>query len=140
MSKLTTNSNKPPRTPDQINASRANGSKPLGPTTPQGKLRVSRNRMIHGFRSQFICLTKEDKSAYDDHLNAYLAVYTPANKVEADLIGLLASSMWQFMRYKSVEVALCDLEACNLDEEELRLDWLGMDAYGRLALALAFNR
>ena len=123
------------RTDAQNTASRANGAKSQGPTTPAGKAKIKLNRMTHGFRSQHICLTKEDNIAYTEHLDAYLGVYSPINKVEQDLVGLLASSMWQLMRYNSVEVALCDLEDGSLDTEEIYDEWLGMNEYARLALA-----
>ena len=134
MSKSSSNLNRP-RTDAQNQASRANGAKSQGPTSPAGKAKIKLNRMTHGFRSQHICLTKEDNTAYTEHLDAYLGVYTPINKVEQDLVGLLASSMWQLMRYNSVEVALCDLEDGSLDTEEIYDEWLGMNEYARLALA-----
>ena len=122
------------RSSAQAEASRTNGSKSQGPITIEGKSKVSRNRTTHGFRSSSITLNDEDKPAYDAHFTAYLARYTPADQVEEDLVGLLASSMWQLMRFTSMEAALFDLEVARLDR---RIDDIlpGLDQWGRLALA-----
>jgi hypothetical protein len=122
------------RSPAQADQSRINGSKSHGPITPQGKCKVSRNRMAHGFRAKSIALCNEDKEVYDKHLDAYLARYTPADKVEEDLVGLLASSMWQLMRNNSIEVALFDIEMTGVNDE-IEAKFVTMDQYGRLALA-----
>jgi hypothetical protein len=142
MSTITTNTqtnpgtgrNKKPRTEAQIAASRANGAKSNGPITPEGKIVSCWNRMTHGFRSNAITLVSEDANAYDRHLDAYLARYTPIDKTEEDLVGLLASSMWQVMRNNSIEVALFELEITGVNEE-IEGGYEHMDQYGRLALA-----
>src|SRR5579863_1597381 len=129
----TTNTKKT-RSEAQIVQSRLNGAKSNGPVTADGKCKISKNRMIHGFRSNSITLGNEDRPAYDDHLNAYLARYTPIDKVEEDLVGLLASNMWQLMRLNSIEVALFDIEISGIDVD-LHGTFETMDEYGRLALA-----
>ena len=126
---------KPPRSEAQIAASRANGSKSNGPVSIEGKSTVSTNRMTHGFRATGITLAKEDASCYNNHLDAYITRYNPTDKVESDLVGLLASSMWQVMRSNSIEVALFDLEIAGLNKKELEDQFDHMDDYGRLALA-----
>ena len=129
--------NKKTRSEAQSEASRTNGSKSQGPVTEQGKERICMNRMTHGFRSNVITLSTEDKPAYDHHLDSYLIRYAPKDKTEEDLVGLLASSMWQIMRNNSIEVALFELEiagvAANLDERIRHIDQYGL-------LALAFKK
>ena len=112
----------------------SNGAKSKGPVTPTGKCSVSHNRMTHGFRANSIPLHTEDRAAYDAHLTAYLTRYTPTDKVEEDLVGLLASNMWQLMRNNSIEVALFDLEISGV-KCELEGVFETMDEFGRLALA-----
>jgi hypothetical protein len=131
---MSTPTSKKPRTEAQIAASRANGAKSNGPTTPEGKIVSCWNRMTHGFRSNAITLVSEDAQAYDSHLDAYLARYTPIDKTEEDLVGLLASSMWQVMRNNSIEVALFEIEITGVNEE-IKGEFEHMDQYGRLALA-----
>ncbi|HEY3743774.1 MAG TPA: hypothetical protein VGL53_28210 [Bryobacteraceae bacterium] len=131
---MSTTTDKKPRTEAQIAASRANGAKSNGPTTPEGKIVSCWNRMTHGFRSNAITLVSEDADAYDRHLDAYLARYTPVDKTEEDLVGLLASSMWQIMRNNSIEVALFEIEITGVNEE-IKGEFEHMDQYGRLALA-----
>ena len=123
-----------PRSAAQLAASRANGTKSLGPKSPNGKAKVSSSRISHGFRANNIPLANENRDAYAEHLDAYLARYTPIDKVELDLVGLLATNMWQLMRINSMEVALFDLEMCGV-EPEVHRDYKTMDEYGRLALA-----
>src|SRR5450432_3317700 len=90
--------------------------------------------MVHGFRSNSITLSNEDPIAYDHHLDAYLTRYTPIDKTEEDLVGLLASNMWQFMRINSIELSLFELEIAGVVAcDEAKFD--GMDEYGLLALA-----
>jgi hypothetical protein len=125
---------KQPRSAAQAAASRNNGSKSKGPTTEAGKAASSHNRVSHGFRASHVCLQNEDAIAYEDHLAAYIASYAPIDKPEADLVGLLASNMWQIMRNNSIEVALFDIEISNLGDE-IRRTFENMDEYGRIALA-----
>ena len=122
------------RSAAQSSASRANGAKSQGPATSAGKAKVSSNRMSHGFRANNIPLANENREAYTTHHEAYIARYTPIDKVEDDLVGLLATNMWQLMRINSMEVALFDLEMAAL-EPEIARDYKTMDEYGRLALA-----
>ena len=126
--------NKPARIPAQLIASRTNGAKSKGPITPAGKSRISSNRMTHGFRSNSITLANEDHQAYDRHLDAYLLRYTPIDKPEEDLVGLLASNMWQIMRNNSIEVALFELEISGV-VTDIEGEFETMDQYGLLALA-----
>lgn len=123
------------RTPAQAAASRANGSKSLGPTTPEGKCKTQTAHMVHGFRSAHMAIHSEDHAAYDAHLDSYLATYAPINKVEADLVSLVALNMWQIMRNSAIEVALFDLEVAAIDADDLDGKFKSMDQYGRLALA-----
>ena len=114
--------------------SRVNGSKSNGPSSPAGKQASKEANMVHGFRSSTIAIHSEDKEAYDAHLDSYLARDQPIDKVESDLVGLLAVNMFQIMRITSIEAALFDLEIALMDAEaDDTFD--RMDNYGRLALA-----
>ena len=124
----------PNRSDAQTAASRANGSKSLGPTSPEGKAKVSHNRVTHGFRSSSIPLSTEDRPAYDHQLQSYLDRYNPLDQVEEDLVGLLAANMWNVKRLNSIESALFDLAILEADEE-IHKDFTKMDEWGRLALA-----
>ena len=124
-----------PRTPAQIEASRANGAKSHGPSTDQGKDAIRNNGIVHGFRACSAALAKENPTAYEAHLAAYMNRYQPVDKVEQDLVGLLAASMWQIMRNTAIEVALFDLEIAHLDEAAIQREYAHFDEVGRLALA-----
>ena len=125
---------KPGPTPAQLIAARTNGAKSKGPVTAQGKSRLCQNRMVHGFRSNSITLVNEDRDAYDRHLDAYLSRYTPIDKTEEDLVGLLASNMWQIMRNNSIEISLFELEMAAV-QHKINGHYEGLDQYGLLALA-----
>ena len=114
----------PNRSDAQIDASRTNGANP----------KASHNRVTHGFRSSSIPLSTEDRPAYDHQLQSYLDRYNPIDQVEEDLVGLLASNMWDVKRLKSIETALFDLAMLDADEE-IHKDFTKMDEWGRLALA-----
>jgi hypothetical protein len=86
---------KRPRTEAQIAASRANGALSVGRKSPEGIAKSALNSITHGFRAKFIALNNENREAYTAHLDAYIARYSPADKVEDDLVGLLATNMWQ---------------------------------------------
>src|SRR5882724_1665015 len=132
--------NTQPRSAAQAAASRLNGAKSHGPTSPEGKSTVSSTRMVHGFRSaNFITLSTEDHDVYDAHLDAYLARYAPIDKVEQDLVGLLASQMWQLMRNNSIEVALFEIEISGV-AFHIEGKFEDMDQYGILALAFKKSR
>ncbi len=122
------------RSQSQIDASRANGAKSQGPVTAEGLENSKRSRLTHGFRSSTLTLSIEEKEEYDAHLAAYLKKYAPQDKIEEDLVGLAASSMWNYMRLCSVEVALLEYELINVNE------WIEskneeVDEAGRLARA-----
>ena len=125
----------PPRSAAQIEASRANGAKSKGPITAEGKAIVATNRIIHGFHSMSITLANESQNDYDAHLASYFDRYAPIDKVEAELVGLLAANMWQVMRINTIEIALFDLEISALDEVAVKKRYAQMDDCGRLALA-----
>jgi hypothetical protein len=124
------------RSQAQIDASRANGALSTGPTTQAGRQASNRSRITHGFRSNTLTLSNEDKEQYDQHLDAYLAKYQPQDKVQEDLVGLAASSMWNYMRLSSVEVCLLEMDLADaVAELEERNQEDYVDEAGRLALA-----
>ena len=67
------------RSEAQIAASRSNGSKSNGPTTPEGKSKVKYNRVIHGFRGNALPLSTEDRAPYD--LQLQLSFLLPTLKI-----------------------------------------------------------
>jgi len=60
----------------KLASNRRNSLKSTGPRTPDGKRRVSRNAIRHGFYSKWLLVRhadgKEDESEYDD---SYAAIY-----------------------------------------------------------------
>jgi hypothetical protein len=64
-------------TEHQQNASRANGSKSRGATTPEGKLASSRNAITHGMLSTTIVLNGESADRFLGLLAALLEEFQP---------------------------------------------------------------
>ena len=126
--------NKARRSANQADASRLNGAKSSGATTPAGKLKIHHAHMTHGFSGPNVCVHTEDQDAFTAHINAYIARFAPIDKVELDLVSLIATNMWQVMRLTAVEVALADFDISNI-ESFYEGKYEEMDQYGRLALA-----
>lgn len=90
---------------------RINGAKSHGPTSPQGKLRSSLNRLQHGRYSKYLCvLHVEDHDAYDRLIADLIAQYRPKDRVEFRLIIQLASVEWRKERLDALDVAIIDNE------------------------------
>ena len=65
----------PTRTPAFLAANRANAQKCAGPRTPEGKARVARNALRHGFRAwSFRSLLGKSRRAWDEFIRLYRAL------------------------------------------------------------------
>jgi hypothetical protein len=94
----------------QQNASRANGSKSRGPTTPAGKLASSRNAITHGMLSTTVVLNGESTDRFLNLLTALLDEFQPQTPFEQSLIENMAVSRWRQMRIWGMEKASMEHE------------------------------
>ena len=62
--------NKARRSANQADASRLNGAKSSGATTPAGKLKIHHAHMTHGFSGPNVCVYTEDQDAFTAHIYA----------------------------------------------------------------------
>lgn len=91
--------------------SRINGARSKGPKTREGKLRSSMNHFIHGRRSQyFTVLKEEDQSAFLALRTDLVRALRPANPLERRLVNELASIEWRLQRLAMMETAVLDHE------------------------------
>jgi hypothetical protein len=94
----------------QQNASRANGSKSRGPTTPEGKLASSRNAITHGMLSSTIVLNGESTDRFLGLLADLFEEFQPQTPFEQSLIENMAVARWRQMRIWGMEKASMEHE------------------------------
>ena len=98
------------RTEKQIEASRANGARSNGPTTPEGKVVSSRNATTHGLTSRHpLLLNVEQQSAFQDHLVGYINWLKPVGPVETDVVEEMVTTQWRRQRGEAMEATLVQL-------------------------------
>src|SRR5882724_470425 len=90
----------------RIQASRSNGSKSRGPTTPEGKQHSSGNATSHGLLSDCLVLPGELRAGFDALLAEYLARFGPRDGVELSIIEEMTACYWRMRRAWSIEYGL----------------------------------
>jgi hypothetical protein len=93
------------RTDKQIEASRINGQKSLGPITEEGKATSSLNAVRHGLLSNTLVLPGESAERFIELLVEILDEHCPANRTELKLVEGLAVAEWRRSRLLGVETA-----------------------------------
>ena len=97
------------RSPAQIEASRRNGARSRGPTTPEGKARASRNALKHGLTAMHhLVLEDEAPSELEEMTARLMAEVAPMSEIEARIARRLAIAFWKGERAERIEVALFD--------------------------------
>ena len=95
---------------NKSDTARINGSKSRGPVTPEGKAKSSRNALRHGLTAGFAVLPHEDKSDFEQLLDALIARYQPADEPEMELVHAMAVARWRLRRIGTLESCLFDNE------------------------------
>jgi hypothetical protein len=90
----------------QITANQANAQHSTGPRTPEGRARVSQNRITHGLTSGNVLLPGEDPAAYDALLGSLVVGHVPATATERALVESIAHNQWRLERIARWEAAL----------------------------------
>ena len=109
-------------TKKQQTASRINGARSKGPTSPEGAARSSLNRLTHGMCSKVLILPGEDPREYDLLRQGFVDDWKPQGATEVTLVDQLAKSTWFLRRadrsnYSNVSTAMRDAVAL-LDETQ----------------------
>src|SRR3954468_3157882 len=111
-------------TPAQAEASRRNGARSLGPTTPEGKARAALNGTRHGLRgSTFALLPDEDPAAWAAVLAGYLARLRPADAAELACVERLAACDWREARLLRLEAEMLFTPPADTSEPHPRPGW-----------------
>jgi len=92
---------------NQIRANRENSQLSTGPKTPEGKAKVSLNRLGHGLASgRHYILADEDPNEYAELLQGILDSFRPANSFEEVLVNQISEAQWSLRRIGSREQQL----------------------------------
>ena len=106
-------------TEKQRQASRANGARSRGPSTPQGKLNSSRNSFRHGLLAGTVVLEVESKGRFLELAKELFAEYQPATPTETMLVETMAAARWRLLRTWGLQKAALDhdIAACRQDSD-----------------------
>ncbi len=83
-----------PISPSKLTANRANAQKSTGPTSAEGKAKVSQNRTSHGLTGTFRVRSTENQEMYEKLLNDFVEAEQPAGEVELQLVRKMTEHTW----------------------------------------------
>ncbi len=92
----------------RILASRANGARSLGPVTPEGKARSSRNALRHGLLAKCVVLSNESPAGFQELHDQFVNRFGPADGVEDGLLEEMIAASWRLRRVWALETRLLD--------------------------------
>ncbi|MCE5308492.1 MAG: hypothetical protein LLG20_12705 [Acidobacteriales bacterium] len=92
----------------RILASRANGARSLGPVTPEGKARSSRNALRHGLLAKYVVLSNESPAGFQELHDQFTNRFGPADGVEDGLLEEMVAATWRLRRVWALETRLLD--------------------------------
>jgi hypothetical protein len=90
----------------KVLASRANGARSNGPSTPLGKQRSSQNALRHGLLARCVVLENESRESFETLLGQHLDRFQPADGVEFGMIEEMVSSYWRMRRAWALETRM----------------------------------
>jgi hypothetical protein len=108
--------NKKPRSPRQLQASIANGSKSKGPKTPEGKSRLGGTNLRHGFYARAVVLDGESTARFKNLLATFSVDHEPKTRTQELIVEKMAVIQWRLMRIWSYQRATVEMQAATLAE------------------------
>ncbi len=107
----------------QITANRANAVLSTGPTSSQGRAKVSHNALKTGLTGRTVLLPADDVAAYQAHTDRIFKLHSPEADEEKRLTQSLADTLWRLERIPSLEAGIYaigrrELAAQFADEED----------------------
>ena len=109
----------------RVLASRANGARSLGPSTPEGKLRSSQNALRHGLLSRCIVMDNESLASFEALWLQHLESLQPVGGVELGMVEEMVAAYWRMRRAWAIETRMLE-DAGAIQEGE-------SDPLGRIA-------
>ena len=82
---------------------RSNAQHSTGPITEEGKQRSRMNAYRHGLTGQVSVMNEEDRIAYDDFTQPFIAELKPVGVVELQHAQLIAQGHWRLNRIAALE-------------------------------------
>ena len=89
----------------QINANRRNAKRSTGPTSIQGKNKVSQNAITHGIFAASPLLPNENTEEFKELCQGIADVYPPVDELAAGLMERIVLCLWRQKRLRVAEAA-----------------------------------
>jgi hypothetical protein len=102
----------------QLAANRANAQHSTGPTSPEGKAKVSLNAVKTGLTGRTVLLSSEEAEPYKALLADYEKLLQPVNVEERALVQSIVDCRWRLDRIPGLEMALLTI---------IRNEWIARD-------------
>lgn len=102
----------------QLAANRANARKSTGPRTQAGKERSRMNALKHGLLAKSVLLEHEDPAEWEALCEALFMRFDPADVIEEELVGRVASLLWRMRRIPVFEAALMEAVAHDANQTD----------------------
>jgi hypothetical protein len=96
---------------DRAEINRKNAAHSRGPSTPEGKRRVSLNALRHGLTGHTVVLPSEDLAAYQKHCGEFHIELKPQGLIESKCVQTIADTYWRLDRIRAMENNLFGLAA-----------------------------
>jgi len=104
-------------TPSQVEANRANAQFSTGPSSPEGKLKISHNALKTGLTGRTILLPSDDVAAYENFTAITYNKFQPATDEEKLLVQSIVDTEWRLLRIPTLESGLYALGRNELAAE-----------------------
>ena len=98
----------------KLNANRENAQSSTGPTSSEGKAKVSVNALKTALTGVTVLLPSEDYEAYKSHILSYEKLFNPVGPEECSLTQSIADLRWRLNRIPSLEMALLTIGRSEL--------------------------
>ena len=97
----------------QIEANRANAQLSTGPTSVEGKARVSQNALKHGLTSAKFVIRDDQREEFESLRDALRTELAPQGATEEFTFGQLLHAAWNLHRFQAIEA---DVSLGTLDD------------------------
>ena len=93
-------------TDQQLQANRANAQLSTGPTSSEGKAKISHNALKTGLTGRTVLLPSDDVAAYQSHVERIFQQHAPEGDDEKRLTQSLADTLWRLDRIPALEAGI----------------------------------
>jgi hypothetical protein len=90
----------------QVAANRQNSQLSTGPTTEEGKAKVSKNAVKTGLTGQTVLLPSDDAELYATQLEVFREHYNPEGHLELERVQSIADAAWRLGRIPGLEAGI----------------------------------